>query len=85
MCTFKKNYVHGQSLNLKHIMYHVIDETLAGWWRLEAQERGQPAVFLHNDAIHVQQPGNIRALGGDGDGQCGQEDSGGHPEDGKHY
>lgn len=65
------------------IMYHVIDETLAGWWRLQAQEGGQPAVLFHNDAIHVQQPSDVSALGGDGNGQCCQEDSGGHPEDRK--
>lgn len=65
------------------MMYHIIDEALAGWWRLQAQEGGQPAVLLHNDAIHVQQPSNISALRGDGDGQGGQEDPGGHPEDSK--
>lgn len=64
-------------------MYHVIDETLPSWWRLQAQEGSQPAVFFHNDAIHVQQPSNVSALGGDGNRQCGQEDSGGHPEDQK--
>lgn len=65
------------------IMHHVIDETLPGWWRLQAQEGGQPAVFFYNDAIHVQQPSDVSALGGDGNRQCGQEDSGGHPEDPK--
>lgn len=65
------------------MLYHVIDETLPGWWRLQAQEGGQPALFFNNDAIHVQQPSNVCALGGDGDRQRGQEDSGGHPEDPK--
>lgn len=65
------------------MMYHVIDETLAGWWRLQAQEGCQPAVFLHNDTVHIQQPSNISTLRGDGNGQSGQEDSGGHPKDGK--
>lgn len=64
-----------------HTMYHVINETLPGGWRLQAQQGGQPAVFLHNDAIHVQQSSNVSALRGDGNRQCGQEDSGGHPED----
>lgn len=62
-------------------MYHVINETLPGGWRLQAQEGGQPAVLLHNDAIHVQQPGNVSALRGDGNRQCSQEDSCGHPVD----
>lgn len=57
-------------------MYHVIDETLASWWRLQTQQSGQPAVLFHYDAIHVQQPGNISALRGYGDGECGQKDSG---------
>lgn len=64
-------------------MYHVIDETLAGWWRLQAQEGGQPAVLLNNDAIHVQQSSDIRTLRGDGNRQCSQEDSGGHPDNQK--
>lgn len=66
-----------------HIMYHVIDETLAGWWRLQAKEGCQTAVFLHNDSIHIQQTSDISALGSDGNGQSGQEDSGGHPKDRK--
>lgn len=64
-----------------HTMYHVINETLAGRWRLQAQEGGQPTVLLHNDTIHVQQPGNVSALRGNGNRQCGQQDSCGHPED----
>lgn len=64
-------------------MYHVIDETLSGWWGLQAQEGGKPAVFFHDDAIHVKQSSNVSALGGDGNRQCGQEDSSGHPEDQK--
>lgn len=62
------------------MMYHVIDETLAGWWRLQAQESCQPAVFLHNDSIHIQQTSDVGALRSDGDRQSGQEDSGGHPK-----
>lgn len=54
-----------------HIMYHVINETLPGWWRLQAQERGQSSVFLHNDAIHVQQTSNVSALRSDWNRQCG--------------
>lgn len=69
----------GQTENL--MMYHIIDETLPGWRRLQAQQGGQPAVFLYNDAVHVQQPSNVSALRGDGNRQCGQENSGGHPED----
>ena len=64
--------------------HHVIDEALAGGWRLEAQQGGQSAVFLHDDAVHVQQPSDVCALGGDGNGQGGQQDSGGHPDNGEH-
>ena len=63
------------------ITNHVIDETLPGRWTLQAQERGQPAVLFDNDAVHVQQASDVSALGGDGNRQCGQEDSGGHPAD----
>lgn len=59
--------------------HHIVDETLAGRGRLQTQESGQSAVLLHNNPIHVQQPSDISALGGDRDGQSGQEDSGGHP------
>lgn len=74
-----------KSFFIGNITYHVIDEALASWWRLEAQKCCQPAVFFNNDAIHVQQSSNVSTLRGDGDGQCSQEDSGGHPEDRKHY
>jgi len=68
-----------QTSNTEQRSYHVVDETLPGGGGLQAQQGGQPAVLLHNDAVHVQQPGDVGALGGDGDGQRGQEDSGGHP------
>lgn len=62
-------------------MYHVIHEALAGRWGLNTQESCQPAVLLHDDAVHVQQSSDVRTLGGDGNRQSGQEDSGGHPAD----
>lgn len=71
--SFDKTFFH------VHIMYHVINETLPGWWRLQAQECGQSSVFLHNDAIHVQQTSNVSAFRSDRNRQCGQEDPGGHP------
>lgn len=64
-------------------MYHVVDEALPGGRSLQAQQGGQPAVLLHNDAVHVQQPGDVSALRSDGNGQRGQQDSGGHPVDRK--
>ena len=51
--------------------YHIIDEALSSWWGLQAQKGGQPAVFLHYNAIHVQKAGNVRALWGDWDGKGG--------------
>ena len=31
------------------------------------------------DAVHVQEARDVGALGGDGNGQCGQKHPGGHP------
>ena len=60
--------------------YHVIDKALASGWGLQAEQSGQSAVFLHDDAIHIQQACDISALGGYGNGQSGQEDASWHPE-----